>query len=78
MKIIIKSDKYFPFIRLNTNCKQEEKNGTGPGSCSLNLINNKKVLNQKTILKVVNDTLNKYYKNININEIRSTKSGKIL
>lgn len=34
MKIIIKSYKYFPFIRLNTNCKQEEKQGTGPGSCS--------------------------------------------
>lgn len=64
--------------KFNANCKQEEKIGTGPGSCSTNLIDNKKVLTQKTILNVVKDTLNKYYKNININDIRTTKSGKIL
>lgn len=40
MKIIIKSYKYFPSIRLNTNCKQEEKQGTGPGSCSGGKIGN--------------------------------------
>lgn len=38
MKIIIKSDKYFPVIKLNTNCKQEEKNGMGPGSCGGKLV----------------------------------------
>ena len=34
MKFIIKSSILFPKIKLNYNCKDKEKNGTGPGSCS--------------------------------------------
>jgi len=34
MKFIIKSTVLFPKIKLNYNCKEEEKSGTGPGSCS--------------------------------------------
>lgn len=34
MKFIIKSSILFPKILLNYNCKEEEKSGSGPGSCS--------------------------------------------
>ena len=36
MKITINSSIFFPKIKLNTNCKEEEKTGTGPGSCGGN------------------------------------------
>lgn len=33
MKIILKSKYFFPIIKINANCKEEEKTGSGPGSC---------------------------------------------
>lgn len=33
MKIIFKSKYLFPIIKINSNCPESEKNGTGPGSC---------------------------------------------
>ena len=41
-----KGQLYILDIKLNSNCKQEEKSGTGPGSCGGDLNNKKNIKNK--------------------------------
>jgi len=47
MKFIIKSSVLFPKILLNYNCKEEEKSGSGPGSCGGNRSSESSDLDEK-------------------------------
>jgi hypothetical protein len=61
MKIKINSKHPISLIKLNYNCPKDEKDGTGPGSCS----DNAKPIDKKTEQKVISKNINQLHSIIN-------------